>query len=81
MMDHVLIGVRIFDLYAACVPVSREAIRSFSSPTALQTELRFLALDAASGNIIDTTFAEETHRMVTMMLASGTFPPPAPDPL
>jgi hypothetical protein len=79
--DNVLIGVRIFDLYAACVPVSREATRYFGGPTALQTRLRFLALDAVSGKVIDTTVAEETHRMVTMMLASGTFPPPAPDPL
>jgi hypothetical protein len=79
--NHVVIGVRIFDLYAACVPVSREASRYFGGPTAPQTELRFLALDAVSGKIIDTTIAEETHRMVTMMLASGTFPPPCPDPL
>ena len=78
---NVLIGVRIFDLYAAHVPVSREAARYFGDPAALQTELRFLALDAVSGKIIDTTMAEETHRLVTMMLASGTFPPPAPDPL
>jgi hypothetical protein len=79
--NHVMIAVRIFDLYAACVPVSREATRYFGGPTADLTELRFLALDAVSGAKIETTLAEETHRMVTMMLASGTFLPPAPDPL
>jgi hypothetical protein len=78
--NHVMIAVRIFDLYAACVPVSREATRYFGSAADL-TELRFLALDAVSGTKIDTALAEEIHRMVTMMLASGTFPPPAPDPL
>jgi hypothetical protein len=78
--NQVCIAVRIFDLYAACVPVSKEATRYFGRPGDF-SELRFLALDAVSGAKIDTTLAEETHRMVTMMLASGTFPPPAPDPL
>jgi hypothetical protein len=79
--NHVMIAVRIFDLYAACVAVSRNATQYFGGPAAHPTELRFLALDAVSGKIVDTTFAEETHRMVTSMLASGTFPAPVPDPL
>jgi hypothetical protein len=80
--NNVVIAVRIFDLYAACVPVSREANRYFSGASSNQTELRFLALDAVSGKMIDTTFAEETHRRVIIALASETFPPlPAPDPL
>ncbi len=78
--NHVMIAIRIFDLYAACVPVSKEADRYFGS-SAHPSELRFLALDAVRGTKIETTLAEETHRMVTMMLASGTFPPPAPDPM
>jgi hypothetical protein len=78
---QVLIGVRIFDLYAACVPVSREAARYFGGPSAHPAELKFLALDAVSGKVVDATFAEETHRMVTTMLASGTFPGPIADPL
>jgi hypothetical protein len=79
--NHVMISVRIFDIYAASVPVSREATRYFCDPSDL-TKLRFLALDSVSGTQIDTTFAEENHRMVTMMIASGIFPPPpVSDPL
>ena len=78
---QVLIAVRIFDLYAAAVPVSREAARYFGGPSAHPAELRFIALDAVNGKVVDADFSEEIHRMVTTMLASGTFPGPIADPL
>lgn len=76
--NHIMIAVRIFDLYAACVPVSRDSTRYFGN---YANDFRFIALDAVSGKKIETTLAEETHRMVTAMLASETFPRPVSDPL
>src|SRR5579864_4214327 len=67
--EPLMVAIRIFDLYAACVPVSNEASRYFGGD-AHPTQLRFLALDAVTGKIIDTTLAEEVHRLVKAALAS-----------
>jgi hypothetical protein len=78
---NVVIAVRIFDLYAASVPVSTDAARYFGSSNAHPTELRFLAMDAVGEKVVETTFAEEIHRIVTTWQATETFPSPVPDPL
>nr|WP_298260151.1 HNH endonuclease [Bradyrhizobium sp.] len=76
---NVVIAVRIFDLYAAVVLVSTDAARYFDGSNAHPTELRFVAMDAVSGNKMETTFAEEVHRIVTTWQATRTFPSPVPD--
>ena len=78
---NVVIAVRIFDLYAARIVVSADASRYFGGPNAHPTELRFLAIDAVERKMVDTTFAQEIHRIVTTWQSDGTFPSPVPDPL
>jgi len=70
----VIISVRIFDLYAAIVVVSREASRYFQG-AADSSKLRFLAIDSASGRTVDTTWDDETRRMATLMSAFQRVPP------
>ena len=77
--NSILIAVRIFDILAAVVTVSKEVGRYFQKP-ADNAKLRFLALDSVSGKQISTTFAEEIHRVVMMARGAGKLPP-APDPL
>jgi hypothetical protein len=76
---EVVVGVRIFDIYAAAVVVSREASRYLRTGPDRQ-RLRFLAIDTVSGKTIDTAFDEESRRLAEIMRVSGQLPPFA-DPL
>lgn len=70
----VVIAVRIFDIYAGSVVVSREPERYIGND-ADQVKLRFLAIDSVSGRTIDTAFREELHRLVVAMLSRGQIGP------
>jgi HNH endonuclease len=74
--SDVVIFVRVFDLYAAVMGVSKNAGRYFPS----RAKLRFLAIDSITGKTIDSTFADESHRLVMAMTANRR-KPPFPDPL
>lgn len=71
---NVVISVRVFDIYSACIVVSREAGRYFRS-RADGDKLRFLAIDAVSGKTIETSFRQETKRMAAAMTACQRVPP------
>lgn len=76
--QDVVMCIRIFDIYAAAVVVSRDAGRYLAGTD--EAQLRFLALDSVSGRTIDTAFNEERHRIVQAMTACRRLPP-FPDPL
>lgn len=71
---NVMIAVRIFDIYAAAVVVSRDAGRYFKSHSD-SGKLRFLAIDAVSGKTVETSFEEESRRIGVAMRAFQRFPP------
>lgn len=71
---NVMVSVRVFDIYAACVVVSREAGRYFQSH-ADDEKLRFLAINAVSGKTIETSFGQETQRIAVAMSAFQRLPP------
>jgi len=75
----VFISVRVFDLYAASVAVSKDASRYFQS-SADASKCRFLAIDSVSGRTIDIPFDIESRRMAVAM-STHRRPPPFPDPL
>ncbi len=77
--DALIVAVRVFDLYAAAVVVSRRTQHYFRT-TADASKLRFLAIDSVSGKTVDTTFDNETCRLAEEMTAHGRIPP-FPDPL
>lgn len=71
---HVIISVRVFDIYAAAVVVSREAGRYFQSH-ADDEKLRFLAIDAVSRKTVETSFGQESRRIAEAMTAFQRLPP------
>jgi hypothetical protein len=75
----VIVAVRLFDIYAAAIVVSQEAHRYFRTASD-STKLRFIAIDAVSGNTINTTVYEEFKRIETEMTKHRRIPP-FPDPL
>jgi len=76
---HVMISVRVFDIYAAAVAVTREAGRYFQS-SADYDKLRFLAIDAVSGKTVEISFGQESRRIAEAMKAFQR-PPPFWNPL
>jgi hypothetical protein len=68
------VGVRIFDIYAAMVPVSRDEKYADIS------KCRFFAQDAVSGRTVDTSLVAEQGRLGRMMMEKRS-PPPFADPL
>jgi hypothetical protein len=75
----IIVAVRIFDIYAAAVVVSRQASRYFKTQ-ADQEKLRFLAIDASTGATVDTAFQSEVFRLARLM-SFHCRRPPFPDPL
>lgn len=75
----VMIAIRVFDIWAACIVVSREPGRYFKS-NADREKLRFVAIDAISRKTIETPFDEEVMRMAEKMSTSRQLMP-IPDPL
>lgn len=67
--NQYVVAVRVFDIYAAVIPVSRDL--KHSDPE----KRRFLVQDAASGKMVDTTFAEEQQRLTLRMTELQRFPP------
>jgi hypothetical protein len=76
---QIVVAVRIFDIYAAAVPVTSDAQRYLRSRSDRE-KLRFLAIDAPSGQTIDTSHDDEVRRMGGLM-AQLRILPPVPDPL
>jgi hypothetical protein len=77
--NDIVICVRVFDIYAAAVVVSHDH-RRYVSNVADHAKLRFLAIDSTTGRTIDTTFNEESRRLLAEMRLSG-HPLPVADPL
>jgi hypothetical protein len=82
---QVIVAVRIFDIQAAVLAVSNEPERHLkmpNHPVPTDPKLRFLVIDSAGGQMLDTTFAEEQQRLVRAGIAARRFPlPPLLDPL
>lgn len=75
----VIVAVRVFDIYAAAIPVSRDASR-YVGIDANAMKAPFLVIDAATGGTVETTFGEEQRRLAREM-AKHRRTPPFPDPL
>jgi hypothetical protein len=75
---QIFVAVRIFDIYAAVVPVSNEPARYLQSP--VDPKLRFLAIDSTTGKMWTSSFWDEQRRLALAMTATGQ-KPPFPDPL
>ncbi|MBB3567002.1 hypothetical protein [Rhizobium sp. BK491] len=56
--NSIAIAVRIFDIYAGVVVISKEADRYLRAPNDYE-QLRFLTIDANNGNSLTTSFADE----------------------
>lgn len=75
----VIVAVRVFDIYAAAVPVNAHASH-YVGADALR--LPFLAIDAANGRTIENSFGEEQCRLAAGMTKHHRIPPfsdPLPD--
>jgi hypothetical protein len=75
---QIIVSVRVFDLYAAVVPVTKQPSRYLQAP--LDPKLRFLAIDSTTGRIWNAPFRDEQHRLALAMTAAR-HTPPFPDPL
>lgn len=71
---EIVICIRIFDIYAAAVVVSCDPGR-YIGGRADHAKLRFLALDAASGKTVETTFHDESRRIAETMRIYRRLPP------
>jgi hypothetical protein len=74
-----MLSVRIFDIHAAAILASRDAVQYIRGPADF-AKLRFLAIDSVSRATIATSFADESRRLAALMTASQRLPP-FPDPL
>jgi hypothetical protein len=75
--NQIILGVRIFDIQAAVLVVSNEPTRYLQGPN---DPLRFVTINSVNGDMRNTSFAEEQHRLALAMTAAGRTPP-FPDPL
>lgn len=64
--DGIALAVRVFDLHAAVVWVTKDAARYLSDPDA-NTKLRFLAIEPVSGRMQDTPVMDELSRIAQTM--------------
>lgn len=62
----IVIAVRVFDIFAAVVQVTREAHQYLTSGDA-ESKLRFLAMEPVSGNMSDVPLMQEFMRIATLM--------------
>jgi hypothetical protein len=65
----IVIAVRIFDIHAAVIRVTKDAARYLSGPDA-NTKLRFLAIEPKSGNMLDVPLMQELDRIASLMVES-----------
>jgi hypothetical protein len=68
------ICVRIFDIYAAVVVVTRDPARYIYDANT-RCRYRFLAIDSRAGTTINTPFDQETRRLMQMASAQQRMPP------
>ena len=65
----IAISVRVFDIYATIVPVTKDAARYLAGHDA-NTVLRFLSIDPTSGDMRNVPFLEEMGRVTGGKTAS-----------
>jgi hypothetical protein len=65
----IIVAVRVFDIFAAVIQVTRDAHQYISGHDAA-SKLRFLAIEPASGNMSDVTLMQEFMRIATLKAAS-----------
>jgi hypothetical protein len=75
---QIVFAIRIFDIQAAVLAVSNEPARYLQMPN--DPKLRFVVINSITGEMWNTSFAEEQQRLGRAMTAAGR-PPPFPDPL
>ena len=75
MGDTIAISVRVFDIYAAVVTVTRHSARYIEVANAAGKKLRFLTIEPSSGTMRNTSVMAEISRMSLAMIA----PPPRVD--
>jgi hypothetical protein len=80
IIRRIAIAVRVFDIYAAVIPVTNEAAHYLRGVPDDLAMLRFVVIDAISGKMHNTHFQDEQHRLAAAMRATQRFPP-FPDPL
>lgn len=78
LLNQIVLAVRIFDIQAAVLVVSNESTRYLQAP--YDPKLRFVTINSVNGEMRNTSFAEEQHRLVLAMTSAGRTPP-FPDPL
>jgi hypothetical protein len=76
---HIRVCARVFDIYAAAVPVTENPWRYLGGANDMN-KLRFMAMDAVSGTQHGTSFYEEVKRLNALM-ASKNNSSPCDDPL
>ncbi len=77
----ILLAVRVFDIYAAVIPVSLDAARYLAGQED-RSKLKFLAMESTTGKLHVSTFIEEAMRLASVHLATGIpLPLPLPSPL
>lgn len=76
--SQIVLAVRIFDIQAAVLVVSNDPARYLQGPS--DPKLRFVAVNSVNGEMRNSSFAEEQHRLVLAMTSAGRTPP-FPDPL
>jgi hypothetical protein len=64
------VAIRIFDIQAALVLVTKDAARYLSGSDA-DMNLRFLAIEPVSGRMRDTPFTDELRRIAQEMTKGG----------
>jgi hypothetical protein len=77
--ETVFVAVRVFDIYAVAIPVSHQLSR-YPEIGVDGSNAPFLAIDAAIGKTMQTTFGDERRRIAQAMSTHRRLPP-FPDPL
>ena len=70
---QIMVCVRVFDVFAAAVPVTENPLRYLGGDDALE-RFRFLVLDALSPKRHESSYADEQKRLAALMKAAQRFP-------
>jgi hypothetical protein len=66
--DVIAIGVRVFNIYAAVVTVTRNTAQYIGATENASTKLRFLVIDPSTGKMRNTSVMDEISRMALVMI-------------
>jgi hypothetical protein len=67
---NIVVAVRVFDIFAAAVEVTKDAARYLSDGDS-ERRLRFLAIDPTSGEMSETSLADELMRVARLATAGN----------